>query len=345
MKGISTIIATIILVVITISLTGTAYLFFSGTLSGYTSGTIGLIYAEGYMVTIQNSGTGPINANSIRILVNGEDAEIANPQTIGPSEIKILKFVPINFSTELISARILIVGPSNSLSYTTSMIPHESNVISETVDLSHFNSVNASNYVLDESGYHNDGLLTNMNPATDLVNGRFGLALDFDGIDDYVNITDSSSLDITDAITIEAWVYPASWPWPSPSPRIVSKEYSITARPYALELVNSSRTVSFCLNTTITYPNEVCTNAPTNSIESNKWSHVVGTWNGTVVKIYVNGELKNSVPLTGTLFITNYHVLIGNNRPRTRQFAGIIDEVHILNRALTQEEILDSIYG
>jgi flagellin-like protein len=342
MKGISTIIATIILVVITISLTGTAYLFFSGTLGGLTSGTISLIDAEGYMVTIQNSGTSSINANDIRIFVNGEQAEIANSQTIGPSEVKILKFAPVNFSTDLISTKILLVGPSNALTYTTSITPHELSVISETATLCHFNSVNASNYVLDESGNHNDGLLTNMDPITDLVSGRFGSALDFDGIDDYVNITDSNSLDITNAITIEAWIYPASWPWPSSAPRIVSKEYSTTARPYALELINSTRTVGICLNTSTI---EVCTNAPTNSIEPNKWSHVAGTWNGTIAKIYVNGELKNTQSLTGTMVVTNYHVLIGNNRPNNRQFAGIIDEVHIINRALTQEEILDSIYG
>jgi len=55
----------------------------------------------------------------------------------------------------------------------------------------------------DTSGNDNDGTI---NGAT-WVDGKFGRALDFDGVDDYVEIPDDSSLDITEAITIEAWVY------------------------------------------------------------------------------------------------------------------------------------------
>jgi hypothetical protein len=77
----------------------------------------------------------------------------------------------------------------------------------------------------------------------------------------------------------------------------------------------------------------------TNSIGSNKWSHVAGTWNGSTVKIYVNGQLMNSRNQNGTMNVTKNNVLIGNNPSKNRQFNGTIDEVKIWNKALSVDEI------
>jgi hypothetical protein len=70
------------------------------------------------------------------------------------------------------------------------------------------------NITYDSSDYKNDGLLKDANTTNDDGNtppqwtdGKFGYALRFDGIDDYVRVEDSPSLDIVDEITIEAWIY------------------------------------------------------------------------------------------------------------------------------------------
>lgn len=60
---------------------------------------------------------------------------------------------------------------------------------------------------LDSSGNDNDG---DVYGATAGVPGKFGNALSFDGVNDYVDCGNDASLDITTAITIEAWVYPKS---------------------------------------------------------------------------------------------------------------------------------------
>jgi hypothetical protein len=56
----------------------------------------------------------------------------------------------------------------------------------------------------DYSGNSNDGTIY----GATWVDGKVGKALSFDGVDDYVRVNDSSNFDITDAITIEAWIKP-----------------------------------------------------------------------------------------------------------------------------------------
>lgn len=70
-----------------------------------------------------------------------------------------------------------------------------------------------SGTVYDNSSYDNDGIMKNFISNT-TVSGKRGKALEFNGVDDYIEITDNSNLDITDATTISAWTYnPHSIEW------------------------------------------------------------------------------------------------------------------------------------
>ena len=62
-----------------------------------------------------------------------------------------------------------------------------------------------------DGGNGNDGTLVNMEDA-DWVDGVAGKCLSFDGVDEYVSVPDNASLDITDAITMSAWVYLDTFP-------------------------------------------------------------------------------------------------------------------------------------
>jgi len=72
-----------------------------------------------------------------------------------------------------------------------------------------FNNETGENLTLfkDWSSYGNDGTSMGMNHPT-LVSGKFGSALSFDGVDDFVDCGNDASLNITGDITIEAWIYP-----------------------------------------------------------------------------------------------------------------------------------------
>jgi len=79
--------------------------------------------------------------------------------------------------------------------------------------------------VIDTSGYGNDGVV---HGAT-LVPGleQLGNALSFDGVDDYVDCGNDASLNVTNAITIEAWIRPDSLPAPSGHYEILLKSWNI----------------------------------------------------------------------------------------------------------------------
>jgi len=67
-----------------------------------------------------------------------------------------------------------------------------------------------SSKAVDISRYGNNGTI---NGAVWTSSGRFGSALQFDGVDDYVDCGNGASLNITTAVTVEAWVNPLYSGW------------------------------------------------------------------------------------------------------------------------------------
>jgi RHS repeat-associated protein len=74
-------------------------------------------------------------------------------------------------------------------------------------------------------------------------------------------------------------------------------------------------------------------------LPTNTWSHVAGTWDGSTLRVYVNGTPVASRAVNGTLTNTTYPLRIGGNSLWGEYLAGRIDEVRVYNRALSQFEI------
>ena len=74
-------------------------------------------------------------------------------------------------------------------------------------------------------------------------------------------------------------------------------------------------------------------------IQDNKWHYVSGTWDGKVISLYIDGELETSGKCDGKLKRSNQSVHIGSRLASERFLTGVVDEVRIYNRALTQAEI------
>jgi MSHA biogenesis protein MshQ len=89
--------------------------------------------------------------------------------------------------------------------------------------------------------------------------------------------------------------------------------------------------------------NDGCSGADLNSDNvpaSGTWYHVVGTYDGAKIKIYVNGALTASSAFVDTLNSNNFPLYIGENSGQTgRFFSGDIDEVKVYNAALTAAQI------
>jgi len=175
----------------------------------------------------------------------------------------------------------------------------------------------------DSSGNDNHGALYN-GPAW--VDGKSGKALNFDGFDDYVEVADSDSLDITGEITIEAWIKPKEY---THTGWVVSKS---DAYYFALGSASMLNHVQFELQVDETTSYLTWSNGV---INLNEWNHIAVTVNSTNNLIfYINGVQDTVRDGWAVYGVSGYNLKIG---PR---FNGTIDEVRIYNRSLTEEEII-----
>jgi hypothetical protein len=71
----------------------------------------------------------------------------------------------------------------------------------------------------------------------------------------------------------------------------------------------------------------------------NAWTHLALTYNGTTLRLYVNGIQVRSQAVSGTIETNSSPLRIGGNSPYGEYFIGRIDEIRIYNRALSQAEI------
>src|SRR5262249_9149783 len=71
----------------------------------------------------------------------------------------------------------------------------------------------------------------------------------------------------------------------------------------------------------------------------NTWSHVAATYDGSALRLYVNGTQVSSTPQTGSIATSSNPLQIGGDSFYGQYFAGTIDEVRVYNIALTQAQI------
>jgi hypothetical protein len=189
----------------------------------------------------------------------------------------------------------------------------------------------AGTTLFDLSGNSNTGTLSN-GPVW-VTTGKYGKALRFDGVNDLVNIPDTNSLDLTTGMTLEAWVNPTSTltGWDT----VLFKGYS-TGLIYTL-YANGDSNFPY---TYITSNNAEHGMGGGARLQANTWAHLAATYDGSVIKLFVNGVQVNSLSYAGTILTSNQVLSIGGNTIWTDEgFSGIIDEVRVYNRALTTSEI------
>ena len=185
---------------------------------------------------------------------------------------------------------------------------------------------------IDASGNGNGGTLVN-GPVW--VSGKYGSALSFDGIDDFVRILDADILDITGEITIEAWIFSNRFDLLY----LTFLSETTTGQPtnYFLGLFNDEVDFGFYTGGW----SEIVTNGVNLSL--NTWTHVAATFDDAAnnVRIYVNGAEVLSATQNNSMTVNAEHLIIGRSWV-SESFSGRVDNVRILNKVLSPSEIIDS---
>ena len=162
-------------------------------------------------------------------------------------------------------------------------------------------------------------------------------SLSFDGVNDYVNCGNDTSLNITGtAITMEAWIYPTSFKSQVWQGNIISKE-GTTGTGYMLRAGAGGK---LNINVGSGGPWNELTSS-TNVLTLNTWQHVAGTFDGAFLRLYVNGVLTDSIAKTVSIVgSSSVNLYLGESPAYAgRYFPGRIDEVRIWNIVRTQAEI------
>jgi prepilin-type N-terminal cleavage/methylation domain-containing protein len=161
-----------------------------------------------------------------------------------------------------------------------------------------------------------------------------GSCYQFDAIDDYINVPDNDSLKIMNRITLEVWINPVlqagSWRG------IINRETASTAG-YTIRTTNSYDAASTGIQFQISNGSE---RNVVSSVNNNKWSHLVGTYDGNNLKLYINGVLLSPTPSTDGIANIFSALNIGKLSYGSGDFfKGLIDEARVYNESLSSFQI------
>lgn len=151
--------------------------------------------------------------------------------------------------------------------------------------------------------------------------GKINQSMNFDGFNDHVLIDNRDSrLTLRDAVTIEAWIKGNHFG--IDFHHIFDKYGS-----YTLSVKNGKLAMSGAGGWW--HPSST-------TLKAHRWYHVVGTFDGSEKRLYMNGVLKASSPQKGTM-PSGFDIRISHEY---YSFDGLIDEVKVYDRALSAREVL-----
>jgi chitodextrinase len=181
--------------------------------------------------------------------------------------------------------------------------------------------------VTDASGNGNNGTIAN---ATWTSSGRYGNGLRFDGSSAWVTVPDADALHLTAAMTLEAWVNSSAvsnaWRdviFKGDDNYYLAATSTAGSRPAAGSVFDGSYAEVFGLAV----------------LATGSWTHLAATYDGSTLRLYVNGTEVSSIAKSGSLRTSTNPLQIGGDGIYGQYFQGLIDEVRVYNVALSAAQI------
>ncbi len=191
----------------------------------------------------------------------------------------------------------------------------------------------------DLSGWGNDATLPSGSAWTP---GIKGYALNFDGSTTYGSVSDQEGLDATTGLTLSAWIKPQA----QGAQDIISRATIGAVDGYSLYLNPTNATTNpgkiiFHLNEATSGNTYRVISDTSYPFSGNTWIHVAATYDGTAMRMYVNGVEEESSLGPGSIAANLIDVGIGAQANGSRKFRGQMDDVRIYRRALSAAEITE----
>jgi len=185
----------------------------------------------------------------------------------------------------------------------------------------------------DSSGNGNTGTLEN---GATWTTGRINNAVNLDGVNDDVSVPSGSSLNPSSAISVAAWFKASSMgnyqflinKFNHNSGSTSDDSYTFGIDPGGNLYWQVQTSGGFYLMAP----------APPVSLFDGQFHHIAGTYDGALMKVYLDGGLVSSIGATGTIVSSSTAVLLGaslNNGAKAFFQQGMLDEARIYNQALT----------
>jgi fibronectin type 3 domain-containing protein len=186
--------------------------------------------------------------------------------------------------------------------------------------------------VHDLSGNGNNGTIQNALWST---SGKYGSALSFNGSNSWVTIPNSSSIALTNRMTLEAWVDPSTvsgW-------RMVIDKERIAASGLSYTLLATNNSLSQSPASFVNTGGQDQSASGGARLAKSTWAFVASTYDGSTLRMYVNGQLVGSSVVNGNIVETSDPLHIGGSQVWGEWFKGLIDNIRIYNVALSQSQI------
>ena len=274
--------------------------------------------------TVTASATDTVGVQSVQLRVDGVD--VGAPDTASPYSIAWNTLSTTNGSHTLtVVARDAAGNTTTSASRTVT--------VTNVARIAGYGFEELLGSTVGDSWAGHSGTISG---ATRTFSGRFGRALTFDGVNDWVTVANAADLTPTAGLTVEAWVRPTTLStWRS----VVTKERP-SAPTYALYANNNLNRPTGRLFTT----SDILSSGPA-ALPIDTWTHLAMTWDSSTLRLYVNGALASSAAAASPLAGSTGVLRIGGNSLASQWFSGRIDEVRVYGRPLTAAEITADMNG
>ncbi len=176
------------------------------------------------------------------------------------------------------------------------------------------------------------GTLSNFSFATSAAtNARLNGGLTFDGANDYVSATNGTMFQMNRALSISAWIKGDAWS-SGDDVDVILRKGEGNPNNYQLAVENGYAALGLDGND----GSNVRGNTP---LQTGQWYHVVGTWDGSTIRIYVNGVLDMTPTARAAPILIDTRPVYLGGRSGTDLFDGTLDDVRLFNHALALDEV------